>query len=124
MIGWYLESIARGYGPLVVRKLSSALATFFLHFPHLWGYFVRHLVICFISGQPSGPERIDMALDLTVLLGRLGLAQIQAVLLVLTNVLEDIAKFDLNSANQLGPSYHPIERVTNLAKFGSLRSYS
>ncbi|CAM1510299.1 Fc.00g006340.m01.CDS01 [Cosmosporella sp. VM-42] len=58
LIGWYLESIARGYGTLVIRKLSSALATFFLHFPHLWRYFVRHLVVCFISGQPSGPDGI------------------------------------------------------------------
>ncbi|KPM36895.1 hypothetical protein AK830_g9668 [Neonectria ditissima] len=101
LIGWYLDSLGQGNGQLVVRKLSSALATFFLHFHRLWPSFVRHLCLCLVSGQPCSTVSLEDAPDSAAIIERLSPAQVQAAFWVLSNVLEDIAKFDLNSANKL-----------------------
>ncbi|KAH6893595.1 armadillo-type protein [Thelonectria olida] len=102
LIGWYLEALHQANGPLVIRKLSSALGTFFLHFHRLWRRFIHHLSVCLISGQPCSSTRLNEAPDSNSVIERLNPAQVQAILWVLSNVLEDIAKFDLNSANNMG----------------------
>ncbi|KAJ3532919.1 hypothetical protein NM208_g8220 [Fusarium decemcellulare] len=102
LISWYLDSLQNGAGPLVVRKLSSALGTFFLHFHRVWRRFIQHLTLCLVSNQPCRPDALDGAPDSASLIERLHPNQAQAVLWVLSNVLEDGAKFDLNSANNMG----------------------
>lgn len=101
LIGWYLDSLGQGNGQLVVRKLSSALATFFLHFHRLWRPFIRHLSLCIVSGQSCSTGSLDEAPDSFTIIERLSPPQVQACFWVLSNVLEDISKFDLNSANKL-----------------------
>lgn len=100
LIDWYLKSLDGHNGLLVVRKLSSALATFFLHFPHLWRYFVRHLSLCLLCGQARGPGSLHESMEPSAIFEQLQPAQIQAVLWVLINILEDVTKVDLNSANK------------------------
>ncbi|KAH7000052.1 armadillo-type protein [Ilyonectria destructans] len=102
LIGWYLDSLGQGNGQLVVRKLSSALATFFLHFHRLWRPFIRHLSLCIVSGQSCSTGSLDEAPDSFTIIERLSPPQVQACFWVLSNVLEDISKFDLNSANNMG----------------------
>ncbi|KAJ4195299.1 member of the karyopherin-beta [Fusarium falciforme] len=102
LIGWYLDSLRNGTGPLVIRKLASALATFFLHFHRVWRRFTHHLCLCLASSQPLRPDALDDAPESSALIESLDSAQTQAALWVLSNVLEDIAKFDLNSASNMG----------------------
>ncbi|KAH7140540.1 armadillo-type protein [Dactylonectria macrodidyma] len=102
LIGWYLDSLCQGTTQLVVRKLSSALATFFLHFHQLWRPFISHLCLCLLSGRPCGTDNLDEAPDSLTIINRLTPAQVRAALWVLSNVLEDIPKLDLNSANNMG----------------------
>jgi hypothetical protein len=98
-----LDSLRNGTGPLVIRKLSSALATFFLHFHRVWRRFTHHLCLCLASSQPLRPDALDDAPESSALIESLDSAQTQAALWVLSNVLEDIAKFDLNSASKFVP---------------------
>lgn len=100
LIDWYLKSLGAQNGMLVVRKLSSALATFFLHFPHLWRHFVRHLSLCLLCDQARDYSSLQESVDASTVFEQLQPPQIQAVLWVLINVLEDVAKVDLNSANK------------------------
>ncbi|KAH7144661.1 armadillo-type protein [Dactylonectria estremocensis] len=102
LIGWYLDSLSQGNTQLVVRKLSSALATFFLHFHQLWRPLIAHLSLCLLSGQPCGTDSLDEAPDSLTIINRLSPTQVRAAFWVLSNVLEDIAKLDLNSANNMG----------------------
>ncbi|KAI5457922.1 armadillo-type protein [Mariannaea sp. PMI_226] len=104
LVGWYLEALRQGNGLLVVRKLSSALGTFFLHFHHQWRLFIRHLSLCLVSERPRSSASFNEASDTDSdsFIDRLNPAQIQATLWVLGNILEDITKFDLNSANTMG----------------------
>lgn len=100
LIGWYMEALTQSSGPLVARKLSSALATFFLRFHHLWRHFVRHLISCFLSGNPHPPHDVNETQDMAEQLMNLQQVNIQAVLSVLCNILEDVTKIDLNAANK------------------------
>lgn len=97
LVGWYLESVAQGAAPLVTRKLSSALATFLVHFYHLWGHYVRHLTACLASGQSSYPDHTKDMADIGPALHNIGSLQLRAALWVIGNIVEDASKIDLNT---------------------------
>lgn len=101
LIGRYLDTVRQDAGPLVARKLSSALATLFFHFHKVWRHFLHHLVLCLVSGQSHQLDALDGAPSFSTLAERLDSNQTQAALWVLSNVLEDVTKFDLNSVNKL-----------------------
>lgn len=100
LLGWYMESLTHDSGPLVARKLSSALATFFLRFHRVWRQFVRHLIHCFLSGQSYALLDGEGLQEPAANMSNLQPLQVQAVLSVLCNVLDDVTKVDLNAANK------------------------
>ncbi|KND92626.1 Importin beta-like protein [Tolypocladium ophioglossoides CBS 100239] len=102
LVGWYLESLSQPSGPLVSRKLASAIATFFLHFHRLWPRYLCHLIVCLASRQSCRLGAIDDSIDTTAALASLDPAQLQAALWVATSVMEDVGRFDLNTANNIG----------------------
>lgn len=72
LIGWLLASLENGAGPIVLRKLCSALVTHFIHFSHLWPLCIRHLLYCLDvnrgdaldSAQDVAPPADQMIRDL------------------------------------------------------------
>uniref|UniRef100_A0A8H7K7S9 Importin N-terminal domain-containing protein n=1 Tax=Bionectria ochroleuca TaxID=29856 RepID=A0A8H7K7S9_BIOOC len=102
LVGWYLDSCSQGTAPLVTRKLASALATFLVHFHHIWTPFVRHLVVCLASGQPVHLDLGTELPDIRPALANLGNAQRRAALWVVGNVVEEASKLDLNSEKNIG----------------------
>lgn len=78
------------------------MATYFFHFHRLWPHYLRHLIGCFASGQSLNPGAIDDSVDAMAVLSGLHPAQLQAALWVVTSVMEGVAKFDLNAANNMG----------------------
>ncbi|KAI1338073.1 armadillo-type protein [Xylariaceae sp. FL0016] len=46
LITWLINSLQDGSGPIVIRKLCSALVTYFIHYSHTWVKCVRHLLHC------------------------------------------------------------------------------
>ncbi|CAH0042958.1 unnamed protein product [Clonostachys solani] len=103
LVGWYLDSCSQGTAPLVTRKLASALATFLVHFHHIWTPFVRHLVVCLASGQSVHLDLGTAELpDIRSALANLGIAQLRAALWVVGNVVEEASKLDLNSEKNIG----------------------
>lgn len=97
LVGWYLESLAGGIAPLVTRKLSSALATFLVHFHPMWPHFIQQLVISLAQGQALPPSPSSQSEDFHFALPRLGPTQLRAALWVVANVAEDASKLDLNA---------------------------
>ena len=101
LIGWYLDSLSRGRSALLVsRKLSSAIATFFIHFHQLWPHYIRHLIACLASSQPCDPASAYDDIIETGVLSRLDSSQTQAVLGVATCVMEDLTRLDFNAPNK------------------------
>lgn len=102
LVHWYLESQAEGAAPLVTRKLSSALATFLVHFHHIWLHFVQHLVISLAEGQAYSASQSPQRDTFEVALDRLGPLQLRSALWVIANVAEDASKLDLNAQKRYG----------------------
>lgn len=101
LTGWYMASFDQGASTLVSRKLASALSTFFIHFHRLCPLFVRHIVYCFAAGeslQPLAEANIDgRAQDFSLVTRHLGSSHLRAALWVVSNLMEDVSKLDLNS---------------------------
>ena len=100
LIDWYLAALSEGQSTLVARKLSSALATFFLHLHRLWPHFLRHLILCLAAGRAVPLNITDSLANAASPAGSLGPTKLRAALWVATNVVEDVAKFDLNAASK------------------------
>ena len=97
LIGWYIDSFFRGTSPLVSRKLSSALATFLVHFHTLWGRYICHLAACLGPRQSYHPGLVVEPEELCSSITFLGPAELEAILWVVANVMEDASKLDLDS---------------------------
>lgn len=97
MIDWYITSISSSNGPLVSRKLASALSTFLVHFHRLWPRFLYHLTYCLVNHNSVSPRDLDTSHNLEDALARLGPSETRAALWVITNIVDDLPKFDLNA---------------------------
>jgi hypothetical protein len=104
LIKWLLESLEDGSGALVVRKLTSALATFFLHFHRLWTPCVRHLVFCLAAHRPCALEDTTRASGLAEEaqdhIRALSQTKMQAAIWFLETVADDATRVDMNSPMQ------------------------
>jgi hypothetical protein len=98
LLDWYITSVVHGGSTLVSRKLSSALATYLIHFPHLWRSFVPHIVQCMTTGQSVDSE--VSSTQFSEYLETLDPVRCRAVLWVITNVVDDAAKIDFHSAHK------------------------
>lgn len=97
MITWLLESLGNGSGTLVIRKLCSALATFFIHFSNLWPKCVRHLVYCLDLGRSVPVKDLDDAPSTQTVVESLELPTLQAALWFAASFVEDAGKMDMAS---------------------------
>ncbi|PHH58659.1 hypothetical protein CDD81_4951 [Ophiocordyceps australis] len=103
LMDWYLNSLTRASGPLVTRKLSSAIATHFVHFHGVWPRFVRHVTYCLAFCQSYEAFAVhELSADTAAKMPSLNAPQLQAALWVTTSVIEDVCKLDLNSISSIG----------------------
>ncbi|RDA83248.1 hypothetical protein CP532_4161 [Ophiocordyceps camponoti-leonardi (nom. inval.)] len=100
LIGWYIRSLMQADSQLVLRKLSSAIATYFIHFHYLWPHYIRHLVVCLASARSMSPKATQDASDTIEFLNRLCAKGLQAVVWVLTSVMEDVSRIDLAAGDK------------------------
>ncbi|KAL1873975.1 hypothetical protein VTK73DRAFT_676 [Phialemonium thermophilum] len=101
LVNWVIRCLQDGSGPMVIRKLCSALATYFIHFSQLWPFCVRHLVHCLDLGRSVPVEQVGSAAQMDAVLGTLSLAKLQAALWFAASFVEDVGKTDMNSAKYI-----------------------
>ncbi|KAG5979833.1 hypothetical protein E4U55_004725 [Claviceps digitariae] len=112
---WYLDSFQTSNSSLVPRKLSSALATYFVHFHHLWPNYVRHLIACSLSHRYHDPFNLNVSDDeLSTLFESVEANNLRAVLWVITSVLEDVTKVNLNGINHFGLYYTIVRQAPDV----------
>ncbi|KAF4811013.1 Importin beta-like protein kap111 [Colletotrichum tropicale] len=102
LVGWFVKSLDDGSGALVIRKLSSALVTFFLHFPTRWESCIRHLCWSLSEGAHLSQERISPTSDLSGLLQSLHPRKLQAALWFSGTLVDESSKVEMNSAKHSG----------------------
>ena len=97
-MSWLVGSSVDGSGPLVVRKLCSALSTYFIHFPRLWPFCIRHLVHCLNIGHAVPVDGADLIPQTSQTAGSLTLTKLQVTVWFAGSFVEDIGKTDMNSS--------------------------
>ncbi|KAH6671633.1 armadillo-type protein [Plectosphaerella plurivora] len=117
LLSWLRASLVNGAGPMVVRKLTSALVTFFLHFPSLWRHCVRDLCAALscsdATGQPiSGSTGLE-SLDL------LDKHRLRVVLWFSSALVEEVGKIDSNTDTHTGIYEATISNLPDVSKIMS-----
>ncbi|KAL0931593.1 uncharacterized protein CTRU02_212547 [Colletotrichum truncatum] len=102
LMGWFVNSLDDGSGAMVIRKLSSALVTFFLSFPGQWELCIRHLCCSLSKGASLPLKSIDAAIDLPSLLQTLSPRKFQAALWFAGTLVDEASKVEMNSAKNMG----------------------
>ncbi|KZL75180.1 importin 13 [Colletotrichum incanum] len=102
LVGWFVKSLDDGSGAMVVRKLSSALVTFFLSFPAQWEFCIRHLCCSLSEGTALPQERVDGSINISHILQALHSRKLQAALWFSGALVDEAAKVEMNSAKHMG----------------------
>ncbi|KAK3997272.1 putative importin [Cladorrhinum sp. PSN332] len=98
IINWTIQSMNDGAGPIVTRKLCSALVTYFVHFSHLWPSCVRHFIYCLDLGRGTRADAADDALTTNVLVEKLDQQKLRVAVWFAMTLVEEVGKTDMNSA--------------------------
>ncbi|KAK1598807.1 armadillo-type protein [Colletotrichum navitas] len=102
LVGWFVKSLDDGSGAMVIRKLSSALVTFFLCFPAQWEFCIRHLCCSLSEGSALPQERVEGSIDMSYVLETLHSRKLQAALWFSGSLVDEAAKIEMNSAKHMG----------------------
>lgn len=97
-MGWFVKSLDDGSGAMVIRKLSSALVTFFLCFPAQWVLCIRHLCCSLSEGASLSQEQVGESVDLSSVLHALHPRKVQAALWFSGTLVDEAVKVEMNSA--------------------------
>ncbi|KAL1839946.1 hypothetical protein VTJ49DRAFT_990 [Mycothermus thermophilus] len=103
IIGWTIQALADGAGSFVVKKLCTALVTFFVHFSQLWPNCLRHFVYCLDLGRGSPLEGLDNALSTDLLVSKLDRRKLRLAIWFATTLVEEVGKTDMNA-----PKFAPL----------------
>ncbi|KUI65497.1 hypothetical protein VM1G_00937 [Cytospora mali] len=100
LVGWFVRSLTDGSGAIVIRKLASALVTFFVHFSQLWPDCVHHLLYCLDLGR-AVPRDESKNAPTSELITSLDEARLLAVIWFITVFVEEVAKTEMKSQKYL-----------------------
>ena len=92
-----MRSLTDGSGPVVIRKLCSALVTFFIHFSQLWPNCVQHLVYCLDLGRTAPVDDAKNTTQTSDILTTLSESKLLAALWFAASFVEDVGKTEMNS---------------------------
>lgn len=109
---WYLGALQQKTGLLVVRKLASALATYFIYFHRLCNRYIFHLLVSLASNRAWQPGTIGESVDFNAISESLTGVHLHAAILVISNILEDVTRIDLNAASKYENHYSPHQYYT------------
>ncbi|KAG7136522.1 Importin beta-like protein like [Verticillium longisporum] len=102
MIRWLHASLTDGSGTMVVRKLTSALVAFFIHFPNLWPDCIRSLCVSMSSSSPWPVELAAVPPEMSTILWDVDSRKLQTVLWFAGTLVEEAGKIDANASKHLG----------------------
>lgn len=85
----------------MVRKLCSALVTYFLQFSTSWQNCVKHLICCLYSGKALPYSALDEAPEIAVLVQGLSDSKAVAIFWFAAILVEEVGKTDSSSMKQL-----------------------
>ncbi|KAK4106167.1 hypothetical protein N658DRAFT_563094 [Parathielavia hyrcaniae] len=103
LVGWVMQSLADGAANFVVKKLCTALVTYFMHFSHLWPNCTRHFIYCLDLGRGAPVDSLDDALGTDVLVTKLDRQKLRLAIWFVTSLVEEVGKTDMTA-----PKFHQV----------------
>ncbi|KAI0389856.1 armadillo-type protein [Xylariaceae sp. FL0594] len=100
-ITWLIQMLANSQGVFVIKKLCSALVTFFKLYYHLWPRCIRHLICCLARKAAIPIEDAADSLPLEQIIQGLDAQSLQAACWFGTALAEDTDKMDLQKFAEL-----------------------
>ncbi|KAI1322816.1 armadillo-type protein [Xylariaceae sp. FL0255] len=95
LVTWLIKSIEIGSG-LVIRKLCSALMTYFIHYSHTCPRFVNHILICLERTAYVHPQDIGDTSNMNHVIQSLDTSKLSTATFFATTLAEGAAQIDLN----------------------------
>lgn len=96
LTGWFVRSLTEKSGAVVIRKLASALVTFFIQFSHLWPGCVRHLLYCLDIGHVVARDESENA-PTSDLISSLSETSLLGAIWFITVLVEEVARTEMKS---------------------------
>jgi uncharacterized membrane protein len=97
LIGWVIQSLADGAANFVIKKLCTALVTYFMHFSHLWPNCTRHFIYCLDLGRGAPVDGLDDALQTDILVAKLDRQKLRLAIWFATSLVEEVGKTDMTA---------------------------
>ncbi|KAI0022088.1 armadillo-type protein [Xylariomycetidae sp. FL0641] len=99
---WLINSLDDGSGPLVTRKLCSALVTYFIHYSHTWVKCMRHLIRSLDLGRSASVEEVEDITPIEQLVQNFSTPKSQAANWFAAALAEEAEKVDTKSSKYIG----------------------
>ncbi|KAI9772601.1 MAG: hypothetical protein M1835_006254 [Candelina submexicana] len=110
LISWLVRLVSRSEGPLVVRKLCSALVSYFLRPNVSWERCIRHVICSFVREEAVSLSNLDDYPPTLELTAQLNKRQIIATMWFSATLVEEVGKTDPDNIRKIR------HNVTDLVK--------
>ena len=97
LLSWLVRLVSNDEGPLVLKKLCSALIAYYLKPSGSWHRCVRHLICCFSAGDAIAYDVLDQYPTTNELIARMSRSQLITTIWLITTIVEEVGRMDSNS---------------------------
>ncbi|KAI3336562.1 armadillo-type protein [Xylariaceae sp. AK1471] len=115
LITWLVRSLSDGSGPIVIRKLCSALVTYYIHYSHTWSRCVRHLLHCLDRNVAVPLEEVRDTSPLEDLIQELDTQKYLAASWFAAALAEETEKVDTKSTKYIGLHERVLDNANDVA---------
>ncbi|KAI0526345.1 armadillo-type protein [Xylaria bambusicola] len=115
LITWLIHSLGDGSGPIVIRKLCSALVTYYIHYSHTWSNCIRHLIHSLDRNAVTSIEEIGDSVPLEQIIAQLDTQKFLAASWFATALAEETEKVDTKSTKYIGLHERVLDNANDVA---------
>ncbi|RYC56842.1 hypothetical protein CHU98_g9366 [Xylaria longipes] len=115
LITWLVHSLSNESGPMVIRKLCSALVAYYIHYSHTWPKCIRHLIHSLDRNAALPIEQVEGSLPLEQVIRELDAQKFLAASWFATALADETAKVDTKATKYLGLHERVLENANDVA---------
>ncbi|KAI0400949.1 armadillo-type protein [Xylaria palmicola] len=115
LITWLVHSLSDGSGPIVIRKLCSALVAYYIHYSHTWSKCIRHLVHCLDRNAAVAIEEAGGSFPLEQVIRELDTQKFLVASWFAAALAEETEKVDTKSAKYIGLHERVLDNANDVA---------
>ncbi|KAI1757444.1 armadillo-type protein [Xylaria castorea] len=115
LITWLVHSLSDGSGTIVIRKLCSALVTYYIHYSHTWSKCIRHLILSIDRNAAVLIEEADGSLPLGQVIRELDTRKFLAASWFAAALAEETGKVDTRATKYICLHQRVLENANDVA---------